>query len=384
MGAVTTTIASVVPVFLVGGLAVQIEEELGFSPAGLGLAVAVYFGVSALSSVPAGAMVERYGAAALARAGILVSAASLLAIAVAARSFAALVVLLGAGATANALGQLAANAALSRVPARRQGLSFGVKQSAVPAATLLAGAAVPAAALTVGWRWAFVAAAVAALAALLLVAPDPPRSRGPRSARVGGPAGTATGALAVIGVAVALGSGAAGSLAVFLVDSSVDRGLAPVTAGFALTAGSLACVSGRVGAGWLADRRRTHGDVRPAAVLLAVGALGLALVSAPGDVGWAVGVLLGFGFGWAFPGLVNFAVVQLHPHSPAAATSITQTGVYIGGAVGPLLFGAGAAAGGYPAAWRGAAVAMLAGAGLILVARRQLRLHPRRTAAPPA
>src|SRR4051794_2994757 len=49
-GALTTTIAVSVPVFLVGGLAVQIGEELGFSPAGLGLAVSAYFGASALAS----------------------------------------------------------------------------------------------------------------------------------------------------------------------------------------------------------------------------------------------------------------------------------------------------------------------------------------------
>ena len=51
-GAIATTVASVLPVFLVGGLAVQMGDDLGFSPAGLGLAVSVYFGISALASVP--------------------------------------------------------------------------------------------------------------------------------------------------------------------------------------------------------------------------------------------------------------------------------------------------------------------------------------------
>ena len=60
------------------------------------------------------------------------------------------------------------------MPAHRQGLSFGVKQAAIPVSTLLAGAAVPTVALTVGWRWAFVAAAVAALTALALVPAQAP------------------------------------------------------------------------------------------------------------------------------------------------------------------------------------------------------------------
>ena len=64
------------------------------------------------------------------------------------------------------------------------------------------------------------------------------------------------------------------------------------------------------------------------------------------------GVVLGFGLGWAWPGLMNFAVVRLHPQAPAAATSITQTGVYAGGCLGPLGLGAVAAHVGYPTMWR--------------------------------
>jgi MFS family permease len=373
LGAVTTTIACVVPVFLVGGLAVQIGAELGFSPAGLGLAVAIYFGASALTSVPAGALVERYGSAVTARAAILLAAACLLAIAAAARSYPALVGLLAAGAAANGLGQLASNASLVRVPAGRQGLSFGVKQAAIPAATLLAGVSVPAVALTLGWRWAFVIAAGLALAALPLVPPAIRlRSTGAHNGQ------RATAALVVIGVGVALGAGSAGSLGTFLVDSAVDRGIDPGPAGLTLTLGSVACIAVRIGGGWFADRRGAHGDVVIVAVLMAVGALGLALLAVPGTVALTAGVLLGFGFGWAFPGLVNFAVVQLHPQAPAAATSITQTGVYAGGAAGPLAFGATAAGYGYRTAWLGAAAALLLAATLILLARRLL---PRRAGA---
>jgi len=185
-GALTTTIAVSIPVFLVGGLAVQIGDELGFSPAGLGLAVSAYFGASALASVPAGALVERYGSATISRCAIGLASASLLAVAVGARSLWSLVAILALGAAANALGQLASNAALARhVPARRQGVSVGVKQAAIPISTLLAGVAVPTIALTAGWRWAFVVAAVPTLVALPLWLMTPKRERGaapPRTA----------------------------------------------------------------------------------------------------------------------------------------------------------------------------------------------------------
>ena len=52
-GAITVTTVSVLPVFLTGALAVQLGTELGFDPAGLGLVVALYFGVSALCSLKA-------------------------------------------------------------------------------------------------------------------------------------------------------------------------------------------------------------------------------------------------------------------------------------------------------------------------------------------
>ncbi|NLU80223.1 MFS transporter [Micromonospora sp. HNM0581] len=366
--AVVVTIVCVLPVFLVGGLAVQMREELGFSPAGLGLVVAVYFGVGALASVPSGALVERWGATVVARAGIAVSAVALLAVAVAARSYPTLVGLLAVAGIANALGQLSSNTLLARhVPPRRQGLSFGVKQAAIPVSTLLAGVAVPTLALTVGWRWAFVAAAVAAVAALPAV---PAQGAGPphrRTARTGG----ATPGLVLVGVAATLAAGAANALGTFVVDASVDRGLDPGNAGLTLTLGSAVCVAARIGIGWLADRR-TGGHVTVIAGLLVTGAVGLSLLAAAGPGPLIIGVVLGFGLGWSWPGLMNFAVVQLHPQAPAAATSITQTGVYAGGCVGPLALGPLAAAAGYPAMWLAASAAMLVAAALMLTATRLL------------
>ncbi|HEX8628582.1 MAG TPA: MFS transporter [Catenuloplanes sp.] len=371
VGAITTTIACVIPVFLVGGLAVQIGAELAFSPAGLGLAVSVYFGVSAVASVPAGRLVERFGPAGVARVAIGLSAVSLLAIAVVARSLTGLVSVLAVSAAANALGQLASNAALVRhVPARRQGLSFGVKQAAIPVSTLLAGAAVPAVALTLGWRWAFVVAAVAAVAAVPLV---PAQERvSSRAARDAG--GRATAALVVLGVAATLAAAAANALGTFLVDASVTRGISPGPAGLTLTLGSVVCVAARVAGGWQADRYPRH-QVRVIAGLLAVGAVGLGLLAVPGTAALIVGVTLGFGFGWAWPGLMNFAVARLHPQAPAAATSITQTGVYAGGCVGPLVLGTVAAGAGYPAMWASAGVAMMFAVGFMLIGSAMLRRH---------
>ncbi|GIF19876.1 MFS family permease [Actinoplanes tereljensis] len=293
-GALTTTVAVTMPVFLVGGLAVQI----GLSPARLGLAVSAYFGASALASLPAGALVERYGAARISRLGIALSALSLLGIAVAADALWTLIAVLVLCAGANAMGQLASNTSLSwHVPPGRQGLSFGVKQSAIPVSTLLAGAAVPTVALTLGWRWAFVLAALLASAALLLVPGDPARSR----ASADKTEKRATGALVVVGLAGTLAAGSANALGTFLVDAAVGRGIAPGLAGLTLTLGSAVCVTARVIGGWQADRRPSR-QVGVIAGLLACGAVGLVLLAVPGEVALVAGVVLGFGFGWAWPG----------------------------------------------------------------------------------
>ncbi|WP_455430587.1 MFS transporter [Paractinoplanes durhamensis] len=290
------------------------------------MAVSAYFGASALASLPAGVLVERYGAARISRAGIALSAVSLLGIAVAANALWSLIAILALGAGANAMGQLASNTSLSRhVPPGRQGLSFGVKQAAIPVSTLLAGAAVPTVALTLGWRWAFVLAALLAASAVLLVPADRPVS----APSGGQPEKRATGALVVVGLAATLAAGSANALGTFLVDSAVARGISPGPAGLALTLGSAVCVAARLGGGWQADRRPSR-QVGVIAGLLACGAVGLLLLAVPGPVPLVAGVVFGFGFGWSWPGLMNFAVVRLHPQAPAAATSITQTGVYAG------------------------------------------------------
>ncbi|HAS09915.1 MAG TPA: MFS transporter, partial [Acidimicrobiaceae bacterium] len=101
-------------------------------------------------------------------------------------------------------------------------------------------------------------------------------------------------------------------------------------------------------------------------VLLAGGALGYFLL-APGLVPThLLGALVAFGSGWAWPGLFNLAVVRLNPTAPAAATGITQTGVYVGALTGPILFGVVVDSAGYGLAWLLAGLASaLAAAGVV-------------------
>ena len=101
----------------------------------------------------------------------------------------------------------------------------------------------------------------------------------------------------------------------------------------------------------------------PRSLLDAVGAGGAMIVP---------GALLALGSGWAFTGLVNLEVVRSHRHAPAAATGVTQAGLYVGGMLGPLAFGAIAERVGFSAAWTAAAASLGVAAVMTFVGRKVL------------
>jgi MFS family permease len=377
--AVAVATATVLPAFLTGGLAVQVRGELDFGTGALGLAVAAFFVSSALASAVMGRAVERVGSHRGMRLAAILSAASLLGVALLAGSWAGLVACLVLGGLANAVSHPAANLSLAReVPAGHQGLSFGIKQAAIPVATLLAGLAVPTIAVTLGWRWAFAGGAALALAVAVLV------PSGTEKGAVGRP-GEAREKdarvlpLVLLALGIGLGSTAATPLGAFLVESSVASGLRVETAGLLLASGSAASIVVRVLFGRLADGM-SGGRLLLVAGMLATGVAGFAML-ATGRVALILpGALLAFAAGWGWPGLFNFAVVKTSPGAPAAATGITQTGASGGAAVGPLVFGLVAETVSYGAAWLVCGVFALGSLTAILAGRRMV-LRDRRLAA---
>ena len=89
------------------------------------------------------------------------------------------------GGVASGVGQPASNALIaSAVAPHRRATAYGAKQAAIPAGVLAGGLAVPIFGVTVGWRWAYVAAAFLAVVVPVLVpsrtAPPGPDLRGMR------------------------------------------------------------------------------------------------------------------------------------------------------------------------------------------------------------
>ena len=360
------------PAFLTGALAVQMRPDLGFDESGLGLVVATFFGTAALASVAGGHLAERLGPAASMRLSSVLAASSLAAVAVFDRSFGVLLLCVAVAGLSHAAAHPASSLFLARtIDPRRLGLALGIKQSAVPASILLSGLAVPAIALTVGWRWAFAVGAAASAALVAL----PPGGSGLRADPVTATRRrtreTALPPMLLLAVAAALAAAAVGSLGSFLVSSAVDSGIDPGHAGFLAAFGSATGILMLVVLGVRADRRGGD-DLVVVIGVLAVGASGFLLVATQEMVPVMIGALVAY-LGWGWNGLFNLAVVRSNPAAPGAATGITQTGVFVGAVGGPLLFGFVVDRWSYATAWLVSAALSLVAAAFVFAGRCLLR-----------
>jgi MFS family permease len=357
------SIVIVLPITLLGALFVAIGPEFGLDRAVLGLLAGVFLGVSIVVAPAAGVFSERTGAARAIIASALLAALACGGIAAVAHSGIGLVPWLMVAGLANAVGQPAtAVFVVQTIPLPRQGFAFGLKQATAPLGTLLAGIAVPAFALTIGWRWAFATTAVLAVLAALAVPKLGRPSRTEHAARGLRALRRRRTVLALV-IAIMLGVGAASALGVFFVDATVTGGFSPAAAGWLQAIGSSLGVAARLVAGRVADTR-SSGHLGLVSVMLAGGAIGYLLLGLGGTISVVVGTLLAFGLGWGWVGVFFFAVVRLNPEAPGAATGIVQTGDFAGSLVGPIVFGSLAAGGSYQIAWFVAAVLAVLGSGV--------------------
>jgi len=367
--AIVATTATTLPVFLLGALEPVLRGALGLRPGTEGLAVGGFFLAGVVGAVWAGRLLHRVRASVLVRAGAAASAGASGAVAGLVHGAVGLAGALVVAGAANGVLQPGVNELLARLvrPGRR-GWAFGVKQAAIPCATLIAGLALPLVALRSSWRFAYGGAALLALAMALLGAPGVGR-RGevPHAAT---PLHV-PGVLLVVSAAMALGAGAANALGAFGVASLVHDRVQPATAGYVAALGSFAGLGTRLAMGWVADRHLAR-PLATVGLMLAVGAVGYAALATGLRALLLAGVVLGYAGGWGWNGLVNFAVSQLWPDHPGQATALVQAGAFAGSVVGPIGFGALVESAGFHAAWvidglgaLGAAAGMLGAASVL-------------------
>ncbi|MFI9050993.1 MFS transporter [Streptomyces sp. NPDC053427] len=333
--AAVTTLTSM-PVFLPGAASSLICRQLGWGTGRIGAVLAVYWLGSLLGAYTSRRIRMPVPAESVVAVALLVTAAAL-----------------GAGAAVPGPGLWAGSALggcvygfsqpytnfllMRRCPPRRHGTAFGLKQAAVPAATLLCSVAVPLCAVPLGWWAVFAGGAVvcAGYAAVLLT-----RARRGSLLELSGTEGGLPWDRRLVALAAAglLGAVIGNSLGGFLILTLQGDGFPLGTAGFLAAGAAGLSVLVRIGAGWATDRAGRW-TWRLLGVMFATGAGGALLLAGGGAVSGVVGAVLTYTGGWGWAGLLHHVAGASYPGHEKHATAMTQMGVSLGAAVGPFAFG---------------------------------------------
>ena len=359
----------VLPIFLTGALAVQLRDDIDLSVNLLGLVYASYFTAAALFSAPLSRVSDRIGPEWALRIGTTVYIASFLGLATLASSPVILSALIALAGLGTALTRTASSVLVARnVNPRRHGLAFGLKHSSIPIGTLLAGLSVPAIALTVGWHWAYAAAAL--LSFVVLLAIPKPSGRVDRKSE-SGRADMSLRLLIFSAVGFGLGSSAAASLGAYTVSTAVASGMSEGSAGILVAVGSVVGLASRILVGGWSDRRRGS-QLDLVNWMLIAGGVGFLMLGVVNKWVMLVAVPVAFATGWAWLGSYNLAMVRLNPVAPGAAVGVTQTGAFVGAIVGPAGLGFLAEEYSFTVIWITAAIASFMSATIIFILRRYM------------
>ncbi|MGH4031997.1 MFS transporter [Actinomycetota bacterium Odt1-20B] len=341
---------SMLQLFLLGALGPRLVDELGVSPATLGLTTTIGFGTAAVLSPLGGRVVDRVGPRRCLVALLLVSALALALIG-AARSAGFLLAAVGVGGLPQALANPATNKAiLAAVPPAARGRVTGTKQSGVQLGAFAAGLPLTALAGWVSWRGAVWTAAAAAVVAAVWAARALPADPPPKSVRA---AWVPRGMIAWLAAfSLFLGCGIA-SVNTYVALYGTERlGFGPTAAGALVAVLGVTGIVGRVG--WSKAAGRPERAVwLPGG--LAVGAVAAALLltasSSAQVLVWPAAVAVGV---FAVAANAVSMVLVLQRAAPGRAgqdSALVAAGFFAGFAAGPPLFGLFAEAGRYGTGW---------------------------------
>lgn len=348
------TVATSLPMFVIGANGPTLIADFGITTGALGLAAAAFSLGVAGAAVLARMLVDSFAPTVTIRLACAVSITAAFAV-VLSPSWTFVALACGLAGAANSLGQAASSRLLATAIApASQGIHFGIFQSAKPGAALVAGILVPIAHLLGTWRASFVITAAASALIALIAGGLPGRRQASTPVRVPARRDRRILALAVL---LGLGFAITNSSSTFVVDYATEVGYSHRIASMVLVIGGALAILGRLTVGWLSDRY-TAPPGPAMALVFGCAAAGLGLLAIERPVTVVIGAMVLFGLGWAFAGLLFLAVAQIAPTRTGRATGFVLLGGAIGGAAGPAGFGLVIEQFGYPAAW--AATALLA------------------------
>jgi hypothetical protein len=343
------------PVFLPGAASELISRDIGLRPSHIGMIITLYWASSILGAFVSrhakdgGSVEHRIGLALLATAASLIMGGF----------WPEVGLWIGGAAGGFVYGYTQPHTnylLIRRCATRIRGLAFGVKQAAIPTATLLFSVTVPIVAEPPGWRLLLISVGMVCLmVAVSLLDPEfftgkagtdatgegVPRQPGPPQVQAPAPPNPRLPLNRhLLGLAIAGGCGAAvgNSLGGFLISSLTQSGATLLAASLIASAGSITAIAVRIAFGVVVDRStRTPGQLL--SLLFVIGAVGTTLLALPNTASRALGGLLAYGGGWGWAGLLHYEAGAAYPGKATPATAVTQMGVSLGGAVGPLSFG---------------------------------------------
>lgn len=323
---------------------------LGVAPVAVGYFVTVAYLGSMVGTATAGGWVARFGPIRVSQIGMLLCGCGL-ALAASGAPWAvlagALLIGLGYGPATPASSVILARAA----PPGMLALTFSIKQTGVPLGTAIAGAAVPALVLALGWQGA--ALAIGILCALFALVIAPVRSRYDRECNRAAPVSLRSAfapvllvlrnrPIAQLAMISFVYGGVQITLVAYLVTFLSDSfALSLVVAGMVMAASQLASVVGRIAWGIFADRVATR---RATLGMLGVGMGLTALVAVAAGPHWPLWALFAFAMalgatavGWN--GVFLAELARLAPHDRVSdITGGSSFFTFLGVVVTPPVF----------------------------------------------
>ncbi|MGO4384435.1 MFS transporter [Specibacter sp. RAF43] len=373
VAAITMLAAAVLTPVLVGLTSLQFRDDLGVGDGALGIAASCFWLATAASAFFIAPWADRWGWRVAAALGLATTAVAQVGLGTGNNSFWTLVGWLVLAGLAYGLITPTTNVILvAEVSPGRRGLTMGAKQAAAPLAGLLAGVAVPVIAIGVGWRWAYVLAAVVSVTALVVTVTSRARTIrfNPAAVYDRAPAGDNRG-IALLAVAGALATIPVGAITAYAALSLQSSGLSSVHVGYVIAIASIASLLTRFLGGWWADRNGSDG-LLPATRLILLGCVGMFTMATGQPLLAVIGTILTFSAGWGWPGLVLIGLLRYTSAAAARATGRFQLGTALGAAAGPSLFALATLWWSLEAAWVVVGIVTLPAAILIRMARRRL------------
>lgn len=365
------------PFYFYGALSVQIIQDLNYNPASHGYGATAFYLFAAVFAAMLGRVSDNTNPIATIRVSLTITLISNLGIAFS-NSLITMGIFLGLGGIGNALSTPGiARFVQQSIKYNRQGLAYGVKQSATGISTLIGGAAIPFVADPGQWRFVFLTGAVFCLGLIILVGEFQSKARLITSVithiktqkNVTKKAVIYSNQVKLIGIGFGVGAAVGAGLISYLALSNFEAGITGKQAGLVLVYSSIGSIVTRLVILILMDL--TSWDaIRVCALMMTIGAVGIfGLATMNGDL-VLVSSVISYSMGWGWVGLIGYKLLRISDTNLGTNTGFIQSAAAIGSLTGPLMLSVVYNFGGFILIWITSGLALILAMALLLFSEK--------------